>query len=364
MVKGRALSACVRVVSSKPAGQVKRSGKNKAVTNVFAGWTVVSRSEGVIRVANAVHIVEQFAEHAAPGLGLREGVVGGQIEAVRCVALQMKHQSVVAGAIVRAEHHGSRKRIPTIGVIAFLVRVVGAEHPIGVECVLNSAGRVEGVRSFVIWIDQSRGRIRSSVYRLKCGGPAVLSEIVVEQAETRAQHGFSAVAGGICNSQTRCELLAVIVRRAQRKSQRRQERKGWIFRLTAARSGEQAECGLVAQSVVEREMSSYAPGVFRVERETLHVLREASVSGRSEGGIRALRQEAIEEYCGGRLYSRNTADRAGSWYSVSALPAKCAAEHRLMNEVDAELESVVAGGMAYIVAELIFFLIAQIGEKT
>ena len=34
-----------------------------------------------------------------------------------------------------------------------------------------------------------------------------------------------------------------------------------------------------------------------------------------------------------------------------------------MNEVDAEFKSVVAGGVAYVVAQLIFLLITQVGEK-
>src|SRR5579863_4291641 len=45
------------------------------------------------------------------------------------------------------------------------------------------------------------------------------------------------------------------------------------------------------------------------------------------------------------------------------IAGKRAAEYRFMNEVDAELEGVVAGRVADVVTELILLLIAQVGEQ-
>ena len=42
---------------------------------------------------------------------------------------------------------------------------------------------------------------------------------------------------------------------------------------------------------------------------------------------------------------------------------ECAAQHRLVDEVDAELEGVAADFVAQVVAELILLLVAQSGKK-
>ena len=68
MAKGRALSTWVSVVTSKPAGDVQSAGQNEAVRDVFAGRTVIARAKGVQRIAHAVHVVEEFAQNATPGL--------------------------------------------------------------------------------------------------------------------------------------------------------------------------------------------------------------------------------------------------------------------------------------------------------
>ncbi len=82
------------------AGKVDGACEHEAVTNVFAGWPVVARSEsiqqsgvrrsGFIR-ADAIHVVKQFAQQASPGLRLGERVVRDQVEAAH-VALQMQHE--------------------------------------------------------------------------------------------------------------------------------------------------------------------------------------------------------------------------------------------------------------------------------
>src|SRR5579863_1831445 len=46
------------------------------------------------------------------------------------------------------------------------------------------------------------------------------------------------------------------------------------------------------------------------------------------------------------------------------IAGKRAAEHRFVNEVDAELERVVAGRVADVVTELILLLIAQVGKQS
>ena len=50
--------------------------------------------------------------------------------------------------------------------------------------------------------------------------------------------------------------------------------------------------------------------------------------------------------------------------NCSAVDANDAAQHRLVNEVDSELERMVAHNVAQVVAKLVFVLIAQVGEKS
>ena len=86
------------------AGDIEGSGENEAGGDVLAGGAVVAGAEGIERIADAVDIVEEFSEHAAPGLRLRQRIVRDQVEAVGDVALQVEHQRVVAGAIVGFEN--------------------------------------------------------------------------------------------------------------------------------------------------------------------------------------------------------------------------------------------------------------------
>ena len=139
------------------------------MANVFARGSIVARSERIQRIANAVHVVEKFAEQAAPGLRLGERVVRGQTEATRNIALQMQHERVVAGAVVgvknvHAGHDGllvdrvgggnqrSEKivaaaiTVSTVAMIALLVRVVSADRPVFIEGMLNAPGNVDGVK--------------------------------------------------------------------------------------------------------------------------------------------------------------------------------------------------------------------------
>ena len=51
-----------------PAWGPPASGNHKSVANVFTGWAVISGAEGIERIADAIHIVEKFAEYTAPCL--------------------------------------------------------------------------------------------------------------------------------------------------------------------------------------------------------------------------------------------------------------------------------------------------------
>src|ERR1700676_1788820 len=215
---------------------------------------------------------------------MRERVVRDQIETARDITLQMKHERVVARAIVGAEHLGGGKRIGTIGVVSFFVSVVRARGPIGVECVLHAGGRMQRVRGLVIGIDQRRRRIRTSIHRLESSRPSVLREIVVEKPKATADYGTAAGARRIGKPEAGAELFAVIMRRALRKSKRGQQRKRRINPLIMPRCDEETKRSLPAQSVVERHMARKAPRILRVNSETLDTLREGSVAGGSGGG--------------------------------------------------------------------------------
>src|SRR5258708_5128923 len=105
-------------------------------------------------------------------------------------------------------------------------------------------------------------------------------------------------------------------------------------------------------------MWSYAPGVFGVECEALQVLREAAVAGRSgRGASRVVR----EKLCRIIQIESGVVGKAVQRFLSSG---ERAAQHWLMNKVNAEFEAVVARGVTYVVAELIFFLIAQGREQS
>src|SRR5579863_2209383 len=136
----------------------------------------------------------------------------------------MQHKGVVTGAIVRSENGGAREGISTIGVVAFFVGKVCTHAPVRIERVLYSAGSVKRIGSFVIGVDKSGRWVGSSINGLKGGGPPILCEIVIEQSEAGAEHRVAAGAGRIGDSQSRGELLAVVVRNTKREAQRRQQR--------------------------------------------------------------------------------------------------------------------------------------------
>src|ERR1017187_1852176 len=81
-------------------GNINDSGEGEAADNVFSGWTIVAGTEGIQRVADAVNVVPEFSENAAPGLRTRQHVVRSQVKAVGDVSLHVQHHRVVTGCVV------------------------------------------------------------------------------------------------------------------------------------------------------------------------------------------------------------------------------------------------------------------------
>src|SRR5208282_5286315 len=98
------------------AGEVHRTGKHEAMTNIFARRTIVAGSKSIQRITHAIHIVKEFAQQAPPGLRLGERIVRHQIEAAH-VALKMQHQRVVTGTVVGLEHIHTGNYVRLIGGI-------------------------------------------------------------------------------------------------------------------------------------------------------------------------------------------------------------------------------------------------------
>ena len=72
MAKGRALSTWVRVVTSNPPGTWSVPARTKRWVTSSPDGTVIAGTERVERIADSVHVVEQFTEDAAPGFGPRQ----------------------------------------------------------------------------------------------------------------------------------------------------------------------------------------------------------------------------------------------------------------------------------------------------
>src|SRR6266849_1417898 len=167
------------------------------MADIFSGRAIVSRGEGVEGVADAVYVVEQFSDLAAPCLCGGQGVVGDQIEAAGDVALEMDEERVVAGPIVGAKYGDVGKIVAAVGMHSGFEGPVGAQSPIRAEGVLKTGRGVNRVGRTVVrvnngrWGDAPALRNVGVVDGLKCCGPAVLSEVVVVQTEAAAQDGFA-----------------------------------------------------------------------------------------------------------------------------------------------------------------------------
>src|SRR5258708_2715196 len=270
------------------------------MTNVFTGGAVITESEGVERIGNAVDVIEQFADNRAPGRCVRENVVGSEFETIRETMLQLRRKTVVAGTIVGAEERNiwrggwQRKTgdefVAAILMDTLLVFVGEAEAPVlspavG-EVVFEGGAGLERVRGAVIGIDEcalaavcAAGEARGIggivegaggdglIDGGECVDPAVLREVVVIEADAGAENGVLRNAGSISEAETRGDSFAVVVRNAvdERDAERLKSLQGGILRLIAAGSDEQAEGGVVAEAGADIEGTRDAPTVFGVE---------------------------------------------------------------------------------------------------
>src|SRR6266478_1472200 len=190
-----------------------RTGEHKPVANIFAGRAVVAGAKSIQRIANAIHIVEEFAKDAAPGFRPRERVVRGQAETAGDIALYPQHEGVVAGAVVGLEESEFIEAVASISVVTLFVRIVRTRSPVLIKGVLHAACGVDRVWRLVAWVDVGRRTTSgSSVDGLKRSRPSALRQIVVEHAEPGANHRLLAATGRVGDSEARRDLLTVVMR--------------------------------------------------------------------------------------------------------------------------------------------------------
>src|SRR5260370_37285327 len=113
--------------------------------DVFSRWTIVSRSEGVEGIANAIDIVEKLADLAPPGFCAGERVVCNEIQTPRYVSLKMQREGVVMGTIVGAKKGDVRKTVAAGAGERGLEHVGSGQDACGVVGGLKRGGRVRGV---------------------------------------------------------------------------------------------------------------------------------------------------------------------------------------------------------------------------
>src|SRR5580658_6227441 len=77
------------------------AGKHKPLPNIFARWAIITRPKRIQRIADAVHVIEQLTQDAAPSLRLRKRVIRHQAHSPSNIALQMHEQPVVTRTVVR-----------------------------------------------------------------------------------------------------------------------------------------------------------------------------------------------------------------------------------------------------------------------
>src|SRR5579884_3902861 len=147
--------------------------------------------------------------------------------------------------------------------------VVGAEHPVIAECVLNAGGGMQRVRRVVIRIDDVSGSSGSragdasgiadisarggwSIDGLKRRDPSVLRQIIEVEAEP-GTNNRSAITGRVGDSQSWPESFAVVVGCAghERNLESLQGQERRVFRLATPRPVKQAKRRVVAKPVVE-----------------------------------------------------------------------------------------------------------------
>ena len=93
------------------------SREDDTMPHILTGRTVVAGAERVEWIADAVHIVEEFAEDATPRLRFGVSVIGDQAKACIQVSLQMHQKPVVTGSVVRVEHIDVRNKCRLPGIV-------------------------------------------------------------------------------------------------------------------------------------------------------------------------------------------------------------------------------------------------------
>jgi hypothetical protein len=157
---------------------VHGSRQNQPVGDVLSGRPVIAFRKRIERVADPIHVVEEFAQDAAPGFGARQRIVQDQAESGE-VGLQMDRKPVVPRPVVASEDSnvgdilllgreiaGIKRRekrvaglvyISAVAVVALLVSPVRAQRPMGIERMLNAGAGMQRIRRLVSRIDQRTG---------------------------------------------------------------------------------------------------------------------------------------------------------------------------------------------------------------
>src|ERR1700688_1726194 len=136
-----------------------------------------------------------------------------------------------------------------------------------------------------------------------------------------------------------------------------------ILQFRRARRVENYKGGVVEQSIIDREMPRHAPGILCVKSEALQILRKTSVAcghrgtGDSRRRIRLRRTTGTEEKLGRIRGVEAGVVRISQHRFRSA--RKRTTQYWLVNKIYAEAWRVSSRRMAYVIAQLVFLLVAQ-----
>ena len=121
-----------------------------------------------------------------------------------------------------------------------------------------------------------------------------------------------------------------------------------IQRLAASGGDEETESCVVAQAVIDGEISRDAPGILGVDAEALDILRKAAVAGRSDAascagrdigeGVAEQAVRSVVNCCGVRGVVRGIEDERSQRFRICG---ERAAHDRLVNEINSEARCVL-----------------------